>query len=156
MGKIPWRQMATHASILAWRIPWTEESGRLQSAASQRVGRDLVTKHTGTQTSFLTSCILFLDRLNSWYLMCHLWTSSIGITWELVRSAKFQIPCQECRIRICILIRLPGSVYVHSCLRGTDLSGFYFLLTCQYSIWFQMWFLTHQVNCFWHLGSVGL
>ena len=30
--------MATHSSILAWRIPWTEEPGRLQSMASQRVG----------------------------------------------------------------------------------------------------------------------
>ena len=32
--------MATHSSILAWRIPWTEESGRLQSIGSQRVGHD--------------------------------------------------------------------------------------------------------------------
>ena len=31
--------MATHSSIL-WRIPWTEEPGRLQSMGSQRVGRD--------------------------------------------------------------------------------------------------------------------
>ena len=30
--------MATHSSILAWRIPWTEEPGRLQSIGSQRVG----------------------------------------------------------------------------------------------------------------------
>ena len=30
--------MATHCSILAWRIPWTEESDRLQSMGSQRVG----------------------------------------------------------------------------------------------------------------------
>ena len=30
--------MATHFSILAWRIPWTEEPGRLQSIGSQRVG----------------------------------------------------------------------------------------------------------------------
>ena len=29
--------MATHSSILAWKIPWTEESGRLQSMGSQRV-----------------------------------------------------------------------------------------------------------------------
>ena len=29
--------MATHSSILAWRIPWTEEPGRLQSMGSQRV-----------------------------------------------------------------------------------------------------------------------
>ena len=32
--------MATHSSILAWRIPWTEESGRLQRMGSQRVGHD--------------------------------------------------------------------------------------------------------------------
>ena len=32
--------MATHSSILAWRIPWTEESGGLQLMGSQRVGRD--------------------------------------------------------------------------------------------------------------------
>ena len=32
--------MATHRSILAWRIPWTEEPGRLQSMGSQRVGHD--------------------------------------------------------------------------------------------------------------------
>ena len=30
--------MATHSSIVAWRIPWTEEPGRLQSTGSQRVG----------------------------------------------------------------------------------------------------------------------
>ena len=38
--------MATHSSILAWRIPWTEELGGLQSMRSQRVGRDWTTKHT--------------------------------------------------------------------------------------------------------------
>ena len=32
--------MATHSSILVWRIPWTEELGRLQSIASQRVVHD--------------------------------------------------------------------------------------------------------------------
>ena len=32
--------MATHASILAWRSPWTEEPGRLQSMGLQRVGHD--------------------------------------------------------------------------------------------------------------------
>ena len=32
--------MATHSSILAWRSPWTEEPGGLQSIGSQRVGHD--------------------------------------------------------------------------------------------------------------------
>ena len=41
VGKIPWRHaVATHSSILAWRTPWTEEPGRLQSMGSQRVGHD--------------------------------------------------------------------------------------------------------------------
>ena len=34
------KEMATHSSILAWRIPWMEEPGRLQSMGSQRVGHD--------------------------------------------------------------------------------------------------------------------
>ena len=34
------KEMATHSSILAWRIPWTEELGGLQSTGSQRVGHD--------------------------------------------------------------------------------------------------------------------
>ena len=34
------KEMATHSSILAWKIPWTEESGRLQSMRSQRVEHD--------------------------------------------------------------------------------------------------------------------
>ena len=36
--------MATHSSILAWEIPWTEELGRLRSMMLQRVGHDWVTK----------------------------------------------------------------------------------------------------------------
>ena len=35
--------IAAHSSVLAWRIPWTEEPGRLQSMRSQRVGHDSAT-----------------------------------------------------------------------------------------------------------------
>ena len=42
--------MATHSSTLAWKIPWTEEPGRLQSMGSLRVGDDSV-------TSLSLSCI---------------------------------------------------------------------------------------------------
>ena len=38
------KEMAAHSSILAWRIPWTEEPGRLQSMGSQRVRHSLATK----------------------------------------------------------------------------------------------------------------
>ena len=49
--------MATHSSILAWRIPWTEETGRLQSTGLQRTGydwNDLARMHT--------SCNSFLEK----------------------------------------------------------------------------------------------
>ena len=38
------KEMAPHSSILAWKIPWIEEPGRLQSMAVTRVRHDLVTK----------------------------------------------------------------------------------------------------------------
>ena len=40
------KEMATHSSTLAWRIPWREEPGGLQSTGSQRVGHDWTTSHT--------------------------------------------------------------------------------------------------------------
>ena len=41
LGRFPWRrEMAPHSSFLAWRIPWTEEPGGLQSMGLQRVGHD--------------------------------------------------------------------------------------------------------------------
>ena len=38
------QEMTTHSSILAWKIPWTEEPGGLQSMGLQRVRHDLATK----------------------------------------------------------------------------------------------------------------
>ena len=38
------REMATHSSILAWEIPWTEEPGELQSMELQRIWHSLVTR----------------------------------------------------------------------------------------------------------------
>ena len=41
------KEMATHSSILAWEIPWTEESGELQSMGSQRIGHDWAHTYAG-------------------------------------------------------------------------------------------------------------
>ena len=45
-----WRR-AAHSSLLAWRIPWTEEPGGLQSMRSQGVGYDPATKHLTYMTT---------------------------------------------------------------------------------------------------------
>jgi len=40
LGRTLEKEMTTHSNILSWRIPWTEEPGRLQSRGSHRVGYD--------------------------------------------------------------------------------------------------------------------
>ena len=42
-------EMATHSSVLAWKIPWTEEPGGLQSMGSQRFRHNLANEHTSVQ-----------------------------------------------------------------------------------------------------------
>ena len=49
-GRSPGEGHATFSSILAWRIPWTEEPGGLQSIGSQRVGHDCAHMHAYTLT----------------------------------------------------------------------------------------------------------
>ena len=49
-GRSLGEEMAAHSSILAWRIPWTEELCRLQFMGSQRVGCDWACTHTHTHT----------------------------------------------------------------------------------------------------------
>jgi len=55
--------LATHSSILVWRISWTEESGRLQSMGSQRVGHDWDI-HTETKTYTHTHLKCYMQKSN--------------------------------------------------------------------------------------------
>ena len=61
--------MATHSSILARKIPLREEPGGLQSIGSQRVGHDLVVKHSSE-----TSISLYLVEYTKTHLLTHLMT----------------------------------------------------------------------------------
>ena len=56
----PEKGMATHSSILAWRIPWTEEPGGLRSMGSQRVGHDWETNTYGNLKNLKEECWSFL------------------------------------------------------------------------------------------------
>ena len=66
-GRSSEKEIATHSSILAWRIPWTEEPGGLQSTGSQRVRQDW-------------SDLTWHDRVELWCLSRdkYLWLSSYG------------------------------------------------------------------------------
>ena len=70
--------METHSSILAWRIPWTEEPGRLQSMGSQRVGHDWLTN------TFQYSCLKNPMDRRTWWAIVHMVTKSqtwLGTAW---------------------------------------------------------------------------
>ena len=69
LGRSPGGGQATHSSILAWRISWTEEPGRLQSLVLQRVRHDWATKHcTFLSILFLTFTEMGLTNENCIYL----------------------------------------------------------------------------------------
>ena len=78
-GNLLEEEMATHSSIPAWEILWTEAPGRLQSMGSQRAGHDLVTKPPPPQLIYnvvLISGIQQSDSVIYLYLYLYLYLSS--------------------------------------------------------------------------------
>ena len=89
LSEHPEKEMAPHSSTLAWRIPWMEESGRLQSMGSIRVGHDWATS---------LSLFTFMHRRRKWQptpvflpgesqwrgslVGCHLWGRTESDTTE--------------------------------------------------------------------------
>ena len=59
------KEMATHSSTLAWRIPWREEPGRLQSMGSQRVGHDWVTSPQWRRRRHNHETIISINAINT-------------------------------------------------------------------------------------------
>ena len=74
------KEMATHSNILVWQIPWTEESGRLQSKRLQRVRCDLATNQQHLTLSPLTTFFLKCSKLKQ-YKKVDLECQSIIINW---------------------------------------------------------------------------
>ena len=88
------KAMASHSSTLAWKIPWTEEPGRLQSMGSQRVGHNWATS---------LSLFTFMHWRRKWQptpvflpgesqgrgslVGCHLWGRRVGHDWSDLAAA---------------------------------------------------------------------
>ena len=64
------KEVAIHSSILAWKIPWTEESGGLESMGLQRVGHNLAKTGPGDYTRNCKSRSLFGKRFSKWPIPC--------------------------------------------------------------------------------------
>ena len=113
------KEMATHSSILAWRIPWTEEPGGgwLQSMGSQRVRYDWVTKQQ--QQQWIGRCLKASILACSVPLMCSaMYSLQIQVKWD-------GIPFKYCRLQLGSKILKPqSSVAANSeqCVLGTHFS----------------------------------
>ena len=66
--------MATHSSILAWKTPWAEKPGGLESMGSQRVRHDWENEHIHTHTHKVNK---LCSKLELFYSLSHWWTPSI-------------------------------------------------------------------------------
>ena len=78
--------MATHSSILAWRISWTEESGRLQCMGSQRVKHNWATEHAHTHNVKLSNLSV---QLSSVQLLN--WVRLFATKWTAAHQASLSI-----------------------------------------------------------------
>ena len=90
LARSPEKEMATHSSILAWKIPWMEEPGGLQSMGLQRVGHDWA-----TSLPPLTFAHIILTKV-SW-LMFNSWqrkkfrNSRFRIKWRILERFLFNL-----------------------------------------------------------------
>ena len=118
------KEMATHSSILAWKIPWTEKPGGLQSMGSQRVGHDWVTSLTFsfpyrtpgkttrvTRRTFAGKVISLLSNMLSRLVIAFLPRSKhLLISWLQSLSTVILEPKKiVCHHFHCFLIYLPWS-----------------------------------------------
>ena len=89
-------EMATHSSILAWKIPWTEESGRLQYMGFQELD---MTEHTHRSESFQLS-----RELGS-----HTWSARSWLEiWASRQKSCLQVSwCLEC-VSMCLIWKTPS------------------------------------------------
>ena len=87
------KEMATHSSILAWRIPWTEEPGGLQSMGSQRVRHDWTTNthtHTHRHTHRHTHTHPVIQKSYTWVFIQEKWQSKQS---EVAQKTCIGLPC---------------------------------------------------------------
>ena len=97
------KEMATHSSILAWKIPWMEEPGRLQSMGLQRVGHDWATSLSHNyRLAFIK--VVSLDQQHQHYL---------GACWKCRSMGPISDPLNQkhwgCSSTLCVSVTLsPG------------------------------------------------
>ena len=121
-------EIATHSSILAWKIPWTEEPGGLQSTGLQRVTHDWAHTHTSLFECFLMFLILLFcyntmfSAISSVQSLSHVrlfatWTTacqaSLSITnsWSPPKPMSMKSVMPSNHLILCRPLLLPPSIF---------------------------------------------
>ena len=112
--------MATHSNILAWRIPWTEEPGELQSMGLQRAGHDwvvstFITSLLHSPFVYVTSSWLIYFIYGSLYLLIHslqFWLSPQSLPlWQPLTDFLNKLECMSlfccCCCCCCFVFQIP-------------------------------------------------
>ena len=152
--------MATHPSVLAWKIPWTGKPGRLQSTGSQRVGHDWSNlAHTHISFHFYHSCLpmeTFTDLREQ--------PTGCNFVFPFFRKPQSRYnPCLAlCLVTLCTktLIGLSWRIFQHSKTKDhthTQIHICKFAIDVQRFTWKSFYFVTHLGNmehasvicCFW-------
>ena len=104
--------MATYSSTLAWKIPWAEEPGRLQSIGSRRVGHDWATSFSlscigeGNGNPLQCSCLENPRDREAW------WAAVYGVAQSQTRLKRLGSSSSSC---CCCFLNLPESDWFQTC-----------------------------------------
>ena len=102
------KEMAAHSSIHAWKIPWTEVAGGLQSMGSQRIGHDWAPSCHVTSSVQLLSCVwLFVTP----WTAIHQASLSINNSWSLLKLMSIESVMPSNHLIFCHPLLLPPSIF---------------------------------------------
>ena len=97
---------APHSSTLAWKIPWTEEPGRLQSTRSRRIGHDWTTSPSrtgeGTGNPLQCSCLENPGERGAW------WAAVYGVAESQTRLKQLSSSSSNMLVKLCSKFSKPG------------------------------------------------
>ena len=94
------KEMATHCRILAWKIPWMEDPGRLQSMGSQRVGYNFVYNPLYSFVYYPLQIFFPFHRLSFHCVITSFAVKELSCSFEVVALVHFLFCCLYFRCRI--------------------------------------------------------
>ena len=134
--------MATHSSILAWKIPWTEEPGGLQSMGLQRVGHDWAAEHAHTLSCKMNPIIGELFVTSFCFKGSSMYVATFCSYWGWIIFQYMDIPHFINLFPVDGSLFLPFNYYDNAAINIDSQVSFYVDICFHFS-----WIYTEESNC---------